>query len=71
MEIRGINGAIEAVASSGSQVHVTATKKQGRQGDADDVTIEVVEHAGGVLICAVYPNKPGKWRIAAVRETTT
>ena len=60
VEIRGINGGIEAVASSGSQVHVTATKKEGRKGDADDVTIEVVEHSGGVLICAVYPNKPGK-----------
>lgn len=60
IEIRGINGAIEAVASSGSQVLVTATKKEGRKGDADDVTIEVVEHAGGVLICAMYPNKPGK-----------
>ncbi len=60
VEIRGVNGAIEAVASSSSQVRVTATKKDGRKGDADDVTIEVVEHAGGVLICAMYPNKPGK-----------
>jgi len=60
IEIRGINGGIEAVAASGNQVLVTATKKEGRKGDADDVTIEVVEHAGGVLICAVYPNKRGK-----------
>lgn len=60
VEIRGVNGAIEAVASSSSQVRVTATKKDGRKGDADDVTIEVVEHAGGVLICAMYPDKPGK-----------
>jgi hypothetical protein len=60
VEIRGINGGIEAVASSGSQVRVTAVKKEGHKGSADDVTIEVVEHSGGVLICAVYPNKPGK-----------
>jgi len=60
IEIRGINGGIEAVAASGNQVLVTATKKEGQKGNADDVTIEVVEHAGGVLICAVYPNKRGK-----------
>ncbi len=60
VEIRGINGGIDVVASSGSQVHVTATKKEGRKGDPDDVTIEVVEHSGGVTICAMYPNKPGK-----------
>lgn len=60
VEIRGINGGIEAVASSGSQVRVTAIKREGRKGNAEDVTIEVVEHSGGVLICAMYPNKPGK-----------
>ncbi|MFQ5529758.1 MAG: hypothetical protein ACE5FP_05350, partial [Gemmatimonadota bacterium] len=60
VEIRGINGRIEAVASSGSQVHVTAVKKEGRKGSVDDVTIEVVEHSGGVVFCAMYPNKPGK-----------
>jgi len=60
IEIRGINGGIEAVAASGNQVLVTATKKEGHKGDVADVTIEVVEHAGGVLICAVYPNKRGK-----------
>lgn len=60
VEIRGINGAIEAVAASGNQVRVTATKKEGRRGSASDVTIEVVEHSGGVVICAMYPNKPGK-----------
>ena len=60
VEIRGINGGIEAVATSGSQVRVTAIKKEGHKGNASDVTIEVVEHSGGVLICAMYPNKPGK-----------
>ena len=60
LEVRGINGGIEVVAASGNQVRVTATKKEGRKGNASDVTIEVVEHSGGVLICAMYPNKPGK-----------
>ena len=60
VEVRGVNGRVEAVASSGSQVRVTATKHEGRKGDPDDVTIDVVEHAGGVTICALYPNRPGK-----------
>lgn len=60
VEIRGINGGIEAVATSGNQVRVTATKTEGRKGYASDVTIEVVEHSGGVVICAMYPDKPGK-----------
>lgn len=60
LEVRGINGRIEAEAASGDQVVVTAVKTEGRKGDADDVTFDVVEHAGGVTICAIYPNKPGK-----------
>lgn len=60
LEVRGINGEIEAVATSGRQVKVTALKREGRRGNAHDVTIEVVEHAGGVTICAMYPDKRGK-----------
>ena len=60
VEVRGVNGPIEAVASSGRQVVVTAVKHEGRKGDPADVTIEVVEHAGGVTICAMYPNRRGK-----------
>jgi hypothetical protein len=55
IEIKGINGDIRAEASSGSEVEVTATKS-GRRSDPKDVEIRVVEHAGGVTICAVYPN---------------
>jgi hypothetical protein len=32
--------------------------KHGRRSDPAEVEIEVVEHAGGVTICAVYPS-PG------------
>jgi DUF4097 and DUF4098 domain-containing protein YvlB len=66
VEIKGVNGGIEASGTSGGEVVVTATKK-GRKSDPSGVKIEVVEHAGGVTICAVYPStgtpnecKPGK-----------
>lgn len=58
IEIKGINGAIEAVPASGDEVRVRAEKREGRRGDPDDVTIEVIEHPEGVTICAVYP--PGR-----------
>jgi DUF4097 and DUF4098 domain-containing protein YvlB len=54
VEVLGVNGDIRAEAASGDQVQVTATKTA-RRSSTDDVTIEVVEHAGGVTICAVYP----------------
>jgi len=59
IEIKGINGGIKASGTSGSQVTVTAVKK-GRHDDPSEVTIEVVEHSGGVTICAVYPDVKGK-----------
>ncbi len=54
LEIRGVNGRIEATAASGDQIEVTAVKRA-RRSDPETVTIEVLEHAGGVTICAVYP----------------
>jgi hypothetical protein len=59
IEIKGINGAIKATGTSGGQVTVSAVKK-GKDDDPADVRIEVVEHAGGVTICAVYPDAGGK-----------
>ena len=59
VEIKGINGDVSATAASGSEVEVVA-KKSAKSSDPDDVKIEVVEHAGGVTICAVYP--PGRDR---------
>lgn len=56
IEIKNINGDVEATRGSGDQVEVTAVKREGRRGDPDDVTFEVVEHEGGVTICAVYPD---------------
>ncbi len=54
VEIKGVNGSIAAEPASGDQVEVSATKRA-RRSDPSEVTVEVIEHAGGVTICAVYP----------------
>jgi hypothetical protein len=59
IEIKGINGDISATAASGSEVEVVA-KKSAKRSDPDEVKFEVIEHDGGVTICAVYP--PGRNR---------
>ncbi|MFP4624300.1 MAG: DUF4097 family beta strand repeat-containing protein [Gemmatimonadota bacterium] len=53
IEIRGVNGDIRATAGAG-EVRVLADRS-GRRNDPESVRIEVVEHADGVTICAVYP----------------
>ncbi len=55
VEIRGVNGRVEAVPSAGGEVEVVAVK-HGRRSNPAEVRVEVVEHAEGVTICAVYPN---------------
>jgi hypothetical protein len=54
VEIKGVNGGIDAQGTSGDKVVVTAMRT-GRRSDPEEVKIEVVEHSGGVTICAVYP----------------
>ena len=56
VEIKGINGGIEARAAEGAEVEVKAHKR-GRTSAVDEVKVEVVEHEGGVTICAVYPSR--------------
>jgi len=53
VRIRNVNGKIEARAASGSQVEIVAEKK-GKRDDPAAVRIEVVEHEGGVVVCALY-----------------
>ncbi len=56
VEVRGINGPIHAVASTGSEVELVAIRS-GRRNEPESVKIDVVQHEGGVTICAVYPSK--------------
>jgi DUF4097 and DUF4098 domain-containing protein YvlB len=58
VEIKGVNGAIEASAG-GDEVEVVATKR-GRRSDPGSVRIEVVPSDAGVTICAVYPDVDGR-----------
>jgi DUF4097 and DUF4098 domain-containing protein YvlB len=59
VEIKGVNGAVEATLADGDEVEVTATKR-GRKSDPASVRVEAIEHAGGVTVCAVYPDVDGR-----------
>lgn len=59
LEIRGINGNVSAEPAAGGEFEVVAVKRANRS-DPEEVRVEVVRHAGGVLICAVYPNPGGE-----------
>jgi DUF4097 and DUF4098 domain-containing protein YvlB len=58
LEIKGVNGAIEAGRATGAEAEVTAVKRAQRS-NPDEVEIKVVEHPGGVTLCAVYPSRAG------------
>jgi hypothetical protein len=58
IEIKGINGDVRAEPSGSNEVEVVA-EKHARRDSPESVRIEVVPHAGGVTICAVYPSRPG------------
>ena len=68
IEIKGVNGDIVAEASGSNEVEVTA-EKHARRDDPASVQIQVVPHAGGVTICAVYPSRDGAGRTSASRAT--
>jgi hypothetical protein len=59
VEIRGVNGGIDAQPSSSGQIEVTALKT-GNRSDVGGVRIVVVPHAEGVTICALYPDVDGE-----------
>jgi hypothetical protein len=60
IEVQGINGEIVAEPAGGSEVQVIALKTS-RRSDVNSVKMKVVEHAGGVTICALYPNEDGEY----------
>src|SRR3954467_10486744 len=59
IEIKGVNGDIRAEPSGSNDVEVVAVKRASRD-NPESVRIEVVPHAGGVTICAVYPSRDGQ-----------
>ena len=56
VEIKGINGEINAELARGNEVEVEA-RLHGRDDDPDEIEMVVLEHANGVTICAVYPSE--------------
>ena len=58
LEVRGVNGSIHAEPALGDQVEVFAFKN-GREFDLAEIDVQVVQHDGGVTICAVYPSSEG------------
>lgn len=59
IEIKGVNGEIRAAAAAGAEVEVAAEMK-GRRSNPADVRLEIVQHADGVTICAMYPSADGR-----------
>jgi hypothetical protein len=55
IEVKGVLGDIRAIPASGNRVEVTAVLREGRRGYAEDIEFDMIEHSGGVTICAVYP----------------
>ena len=55
IEVEGVNGAIRATRAAGKDV-VAHAHKHARRSDPDQVTIEVIEHAGGITLCVRYPD---------------
>jgi len=52
VEIKNVNGTVDALVSSGDQVEVTAEKSGPR---SSEIKIVVEQHSDGVTICAIYP----------------
>jgi hypothetical protein len=72
VQVKGVNGNIDAEAGSSDQIEVTAEKSGP---DADRVKIQVVSSGDGVVICSVYPGtsescSPG-WHARHVRGDDT
>ncbi|HYO46593.1 MAG TPA: DUF4097 family beta strand repeat-containing protein [Gemmatimonadota bacterium] len=58
LEVRGLNGNIEARPASGRTVEIVALKK-GEKDDPRTVDVEVIEEADGIRVCAIYPGEDG------------
>ncbi len=55
--VQNVIGNVRVTGGAGRQVEVTAIKREGRYGDPQDVTVEVVELSDGVALCVRYPGQ--------------
>jgi hypothetical protein len=58
--VQNIIGDVHVMGAKGRGVEVTATMRQGRHGDPEDVRVETVELEDGVALCVRYPQQ--SWR---------
>lgn len=59
LEVRGVLGRISAGPADSREGEIRF-EKSARRSDPSEVGVEVVEHAGGVTVCAVYPGTEGR-----------
>ena len=59
LEVRGVNGEVNATVSGSGDAEIFARKSANRS-NPELVRIAVVPHAGGILVCAVYPTPAGR-----------
>jgi hypothetical protein len=59
LEVKGINGGIRVEPGDSPAVGIEALRK-GRRNDPNEVKIVVLEHAGGITVCSVYPAADGR-----------
>lgn len=58
LEIKGVNGPVNALPAEGGQAEVRATRT-GKRSNPAQVQIQLVEYGGGATLCAVYPSSGG------------
>ncbi len=59
LEIKGVNGGIQADLAPGAEVRVDA-RKSAKRSDIKTVTVQVVPNSNGVTICSVYPSSDNR-----------
>ncbi|MBI4502751.1 MAG: DUF4097 family beta strand repeat protein [Gemmatimonadetes bacterium] len=59
VEVRGVSGAIRAVAAAGNEVEVTALKRARGMNPAE-IPVAVIQRDGDVTFCAAAPGAPGE-----------
>jgi hypothetical protein len=60
--VQNVIGNVRVTGGSGRQVEVSAVKQEGRYGDPEDVTVDVVELPDGVALCVRYPGQRSRER---------
>lgn len=54
LQIKGIRGTIRAEPAANDEVEVVATKRG--SGNLNEVKVQALDYAGGLMICSVYPS---------------